>query len=207
MPAARRRYHHGDLPRALVAAAMSLVEKHGPESLTLREAAAAVGVTHGAAYRHFDDKNAILAAVAEEGYRALKQRFTAALDREERNARDRVRSLLSEYVAFSLDRPALYRLMSGPRLNEDGKFPSLEASIADVFTIVVGEIERGQASGAFRKAIARDVAITAWVTAHGYIDLVLRRRIKVKSTRVAIEYFERLFEPTLDGLRVQGERR
>lgn len=203
--AARRRYHHGDLPRALVAAAMSIVEKDGPEALTLREAAAAIGVTHGAAYRHFEDKTAIFAAVAEEGYRALAKRFASAS--KARHPRERLRDLLSEYVSFCLERPALYRLMSGARLNEDGRFPSLEASIATVFAVVVGEIERGQASGAFRKAVARDIAITAWVTAHGYIDLVLRRRIKVKSTRVAIEYFERLFEPTLDGLRAEGERR
>jgi AcrR family transcriptional regulator len=198
---ARRRYHHGDLPRALVAAAVGIVDKNGPDALTLREVASAIGVSHGAAYRHFEDKSGILAAVAEEGYRALAKRIATVLGADPRGPRERLRAITSEYVAFALDRPELYRLMSGARLNEDGRFPSLEASIADAFALVVREIERGQEEGVFRRAIPRDLAVTTWFTAHGFVDLVLRRRIKVKSNRVAIEYFERLFEPTLDGMR------
>jgi AcrR family transcriptional regulator len=211
--AGRRRYHHGDVPRALVAAAVTIVERDGPEALTLREVASAIGVSHGAAYRHFADKNGILAAVAEEGYRALAKRLATALGADPRAPRARLRGLTSEYVAFALDHPALYRLMSGPRLNEDGVFPSLEAAIADAFAIVIREIERGQEERVFKNGIARDLAVTTWFTAHGFVDLVLRRRIKVKSKRVAIEYFERLFEPTLDGLRAndanetRGEKR
>jgi len=64
----RGRYHHGDLRRALLDAALELLAREGASALTLREVARRAGVTHAAPYRHFTDKQALLAAVAEEGF-------------------------------------------------------------------------------------------------------------------------------------------
>jgi AcrR family transcriptional regulator len=197
-------YHHGDLPRALVGAALELISTRGPEAFTLREVAAAVGVTHGAAYRHFEDKTALLAAVSEEGYRALSATLAQVAAKPASDARARLRALAAAYVAFAVERPAHYRVMAGPRLNEDGRFPSLEAAISQAVDVVYAEMKRAQEEGAIRKAPpARELAIAMWVTAHGYVELVARRRIKVKSPRVALEYFDTLFELFLDGLTPQ----
>src|SRR6266540_5232917 len=65
-PARRKAYHHGDLRRALVDAAIELVRDRGPDGFTLREAARRVGVSQTAPYRHFATKDALLAAVAEQ---------------------------------------------------------------------------------------------------------------------------------------------
>lgn len=194
--AKKRGYHHGDLPRALVAAAVELIDKKGVESFTLREAAALVGVTHGAAYRHFADKTALLAAVAEEGFRMLLPHVEAAAKKSQDPA-SRISAIASAYVAFAVDRPAHYEVMTGPRLNEDGRFPTLEAAIDEVFGAVVREIERGQEAGAFRAGAPRDLAVGVWVAAHGYADLVHARRIKVRSPT---RYFERLLPLVIDGL-------
>lgn len=200
-PRRKRGYHHGDLARALVAAAVEIVERKGPEGLTLREAAAAVGVTHAAAYRHFEDKTALLAAIAEEGWRALNQALTKTLMAEQREPREQVKALASSYVDFALSRPSHYRVMMGPRLNAGGRFPSLEAAIGDAWNFVIAAIDRGQRTGQFRsKERPRDLAIGMWVAAHGYVELVLGRRLAVKSQKVAIEYFENLLRPYLDGL-------
>jgi AcrR family transcriptional regulator len=200
-PPRRRSYHHGDLPRALVGAALDLIKTRGPEGFTVREAAAAVGVTHGAAYRHFEDKTALLAAVSQEGYHALAARLAAVAAKTEGTPRKRVEALAEGYVAFALERPAHYRVMWGPRLNEDGRFPALEAAIREAFDVVSGVMQEGQDQGVFRETPpARDLAIGMWVTAHGFVELVARRRLKVKSPRVALEYFATLFEPFLDGL-------
>lgn len=196
----KRGYHHGDLARALVAAALDIIVKKGPDAFTLREAAAAVGVTHGAAYRHFEDKQALLAAVAEEGYRQLGQRLAKVAAEPTTDPRARLRAHAAAYVEFALEHPAHYRVMWGPRVNEDGRFPSLEAAISDAFARMSTEIARGQEAGVFREGLARDMAIGVWVTAHGYVELVARRRLKVKSQRVAVEYFLSLFEPVVDGL-------
>lgn len=62
-------YHHGDLRNALVASAVRLIETSGTSSFSLREAAREVGVSANAAYRHFDDKSALMTAVAAFGFR------------------------------------------------------------------------------------------------------------------------------------------
>lgn len=196
----RKTYHHGDLPRALVAAAVEIIERHGPEAITLREVAASVGVTHGAAYRHFEDKTALLAAVAEEGYRKLVERLRASSASDPRGPRARLESLAATYVAFAMDHPAHYRVMSGPRLNEEGRFPALEDAIQDAFQFLTAEIARGQEEGIFRHGVARDLAVAFWVAGHGFADLVLHRRLRVKSPAAAVEYFNRLIGPLLDGL-------
>jgi hypothetical protein len=99
-----------------------------------------------------------------------------------------------------MDRPAHYRVMSGPRLNEEGRFPSLELAIQEAFDILVAEIARGQEQGVFRHGVPRDLAVAFWVAGHGFADLVLHRRLKVKSSSAGVAYFGRLIAPLLDGL-------
>src|SRR6188474_3506406 len=70
--AAARPYHHGDLRQALVDAAIDLLREEGPEALTLRGAARAAGVSQAAPYRHFKDRRALVAAVADDCFRRLR---------------------------------------------------------------------------------------------------------------------------------------
>src|SRR5205085_11935081 len=76
MSTATARYHHGDLRSALLHAALDILAEHGVPGLTLREVARRAGVSPMAPYRHFDSKDALLAAVAEEGFRRLGQRLS-----------------------------------------------------------------------------------------------------------------------------------
>ncbi len=199
--AKKRAYHHGDLARSLVSAALQLIAEHGAESLTLREVAAAVGVSHSAAYRHFADKEALLAAVAEEGYRGLVQHLTSAMNAANVLPSTRLRALATAYVEFAMARPAHYRVMWGPRVDEDSRFPSLDLAISEAFALVTSEFERGQESGRFRDdEPARDFAIAFWVAAHGYVELVLRGRLEVKSEATAVAFFQKLLIPFLDGI-------
>src|SRR5215207_8044733 len=66
-------YHHGDLRDALVRAALDILVNEGPEALTLRGVARAAGVSQAAPYRHFADRRALVAAVAEEGFKRLQR--------------------------------------------------------------------------------------------------------------------------------------
>jgi AcrR family transcriptional regulator len=201
VPATKRRtYHHGDLARALVSAATRALEARGPEAFSLREVAADAGVTHAAAYRHFDDKRAILAAVAEAGYRALAERMARAAAGGIEDRRDRLRAVAAACVAWALEHPSQYRVMTGPRLNEDGRFPDLEAAIGDALALVTAEIERGVAAGVFRADDPRDLALAVWIACHGFCDLVLQKRLRVRSTGVALEYADKLLTPLLDGI-------
>jgi AcrR family transcriptional regulator len=199
--ARRRTYHHGDLPRALRAAAKTLVAARGADGFTLREAARVVGVNHAAAYRHFADKRALLAALAEEGYETLAARMGAAVARiAEDDVVGRLRAALAAYVRFALDEPALFGLMTGPRLNEDGRFPELERAIADASGVLEAALRGGQERGVFRRGSTTDATLALLSLAHGYAELVLTRRIHVKPARVG-EYLGTLLEPLLRGLR------
>src|SRR5512144_3334234 len=76
---ARARYHHGDLRNALLETALRLVSERGAEGFSLREAARAVGVSPGAAYRHFADKAALLGALSADGHARLAVAMQRAL--------------------------------------------------------------------------------------------------------------------------------
>jgi AcrR family transcriptional regulator len=107
-PTKRGRYHHGNLPAALVAAASQLIEESGVSALTLRAVARRVGVTHAAPYRHFKDKAALTAAVAQDGY----ARLCAALEHARRLAG--LPAAVVAYVRFAASHPAAYELMLAP---------------------------------------------------------------------------------------------
>lgn len=101
----KTKYHHGDLKRALLDAAMTLVDIRGREALTLREAARRAGVSEAAPYRHFANLDELLGAVALEGFEML------IADLESTSSPRRVRSA---YLAFAGDFPGRYQLMFGP---------------------------------------------------------------------------------------------
>lgn len=201
----RQAYHHGDLRRALVDAAVALILERGQDAFTLREAARRVGVNHSAAYRHFDDKAALLAEVSAEGFDELGQRMTRDLARAKgEGARARLEILGTAYVGFALDRPAHFRVMMlGPRLNEDGRFPALEAATARAFGVVEGEVGRGLGRGEVglsdQEVSARDLAVALWAMAHGFASLALTRRIAVSPRRLRT-YFRHLLAPLLRGM-------
>src|SRR3970040_306136 len=95
-------YHHGDLRRALLDATLGLVEQHGPQGFTLRAAARAAGVTPGAAYHHFEDKEGLLTAVAEAGFALSRAALEAAAERPAGSARERARNVGVAYVIFAV---------------------------------------------------------------------------------------------------------
>ena len=94
-------YHHGSLRAAVLAAAWKMIEKQGVAGLSLREAARRAGVSHNAPYRHFPDREALLAALAAEGFELLKKVIETSSGRERGAA----------YVRFALENPQRFRLM------------------------------------------------------------------------------------------------
>ena len=98
-------YHHGDLRAALLRAAARMLEKQGVNEVSLRQLARKAGVSHSAPYRHFPDRDALLAALAQEGFDRLRERLAAS----------RGRAIGEAYVAFALEHPQRFRLMTGAR--------------------------------------------------------------------------------------------
>ncbi len=195
----RETYHHGDLSNALVSAALEVIGKD--EQLTLREVSRRVGVNHRAVYRHFADLSALLAAVAEQGYRQLLEALEASLVPLKRApAEKRLEALAVAYVAFAVDHSAHYRIMFGKRLNEDGRFPVLEELVTRAFELLDAEILAGIESGRFVSRPRRELVFAFWSLAHGFASLALVRRIKVKRTLVE-PYVRQIVAPFVAGLR------
>src|SRR5262245_37535458 len=195
----RSTYHHGDLPRALRDAATRLLAERGSDGLTLREAARLVGVNHAAAYRHFTDKRALLAAVAEEGYAKLARDMHGA-DAKTAEPGERLRRIGTAYVAFARADPALFALMTGPRLNEDGRFPALERALRDGVDALEAPLRDGQAAGLLREGPIEPIALAVLMLIHGYAQMVLTRRVRVAPARIG-EYLGTLLQPFMRGLR------
>ena len=110
-----RPYHHGDLRQALVDAAIKLLRKEGLDALTLRGVAREAGVSQAALYRHFEDRRALVAAVAEDGFRRLGAAMMAKPDSRSRskNPGEGLRQLAVQDLRFAHANPAEYRVMFG----------------------------------------------------------------------------------------------
>ena len=108
----RTAYHHGDLPAALVRAAIELIDDEGADAdLSLRAVARRAGVSAAAPYRHFADRGALLSAVAAVGYRELASALLAA--GPEPTSPSDLADVAVAYVRFAIDRPGLFRVMFG----------------------------------------------------------------------------------------------
>jgi AcrR family transcriptional regulator len=110
----KRAYHHGDLRRALVAASLDVIAEVGPEGFTLRDIARRLGVAPSAPYRHFPDKESLLAAVAADCGERLGATMDAAAAAGGEDALERFRLAGIAYVRFAVENPAHFRVMNMP---------------------------------------------------------------------------------------------
>jgi AcrR family transcriptional regulator len=155
----RGRYHHGNLPAALVAAAIEVLAEVGVEALTLREVAHRVGVTHAAPYRHFKGKSVLLAAVAEEGFARLSLELEAAR-RERPKSVSSAAATGAAYLRFACAHAALYRLMFAADERTVGLRSAAEALVSEVMAVL-------RESGQDNEALAR----LLWSSWHGLATL------------------------------------
>jgi AcrR family transcriptional regulator len=175
-------YQHGNLREALIQAGLKLLSEGGVEKLSLRAAAQLAGVSHAAPYRHFRDKNALVAAIAEQGYRLL----TARMQEEEKRVsngdlRARLTAIGVGYVAFAIEHPGYFRVIFGGLACADAVTPELEAAGAASYQVLRGLIDEGVAGGVLRAEDPDELALAAWSLVHGLgmlaIDGALAPRI------------------------------
>jgi AcrR family transcriptional regulator len=161
--ATRSTYHHGALRPALIAAARDMLANDGPGAVSLREAARRVGVSATATYRHFQDKEHLLAAVAAEGFCEFAAGLEAAGAVE-------FSGMGVGYLEFALAHPGLFRLMFGPLLKQRDKYPELAAAADSAFFVLLDGAKRFVGSDG---ADAETAAYAAWSFSHGLARLVI----------------------------------
>ena len=173
-PLEKRPYHHGDLRQALVRSALEILSEAGVAGLSLRAAARRARVSAMAPYRHFADKEALLAAVAEYGFRELAARLTAATATAA-DPRAGLAALGVAYVLFACDQPSLFKLMFGPTIEKKSGHPVLDEAGSACFNALRQAVEaakffEGDSDGG-------DVSLACWSLVHGLSALIVDGRL------------------------------
>lgn len=174
------RYHHGDLGRALLEAARRLLEREGPLGVGLRAAARLAGVSQTAPYRHFADKEALLAALAAEGLGELADRMAAA-GRAESSPPAALRAIGVAYAMTAAESPHLFRLMFGPEAADKARYPAVREAGARAYQVLLDTIGACQQAGAVRPGDPEDLALVAWSAVHGLSCLIVDGRLAGKA--------------------------
>jgi AcrR family transcriptional regulator len=165
-------YHHGDLRRALMDATAELVRQHGPEGFTLRAAAKLAGVSDAAPYHHFDDKEALLAAVAEEGFSMLHDRMVEAAQGHPSSPRERSQAMGVSYVIFAAAHPGHFRAMFTGSAQRREKHPGLAAAATGAFHLVREALVAGL-SHREAKLSQEHLIAGSWAIVHGLAFLAI----------------------------------
>lgn len=198
-----RGYHHGNLREALIEAALALIAEKGPAGFSFAEAARAAGVTPAAPYRHFRDRDALMADVAIRGFETLTSRLEAAWDDGRPEPVAALGALGRAYLQFSQDAPAYYVAMFESQL-PPGAYPELARAGDAAFAIVRRAAEAAAATlPAERRPPALMVALHMWSMAHGIASLFARgdqaRRPLPMSPEALLEAATLIYIQGLDG--------
>ncbi len=190
-------YHHGDLHDALLSAAEEQLGEEGPAGLSLRKLGRQVGVTPGAPYRHFEDKDALLAALATIGF----QRLRAMMLEEQKDCvtgEDRLRRGGIGYLKFAWKHPELFRLMFGWMPTREA--PELSESGDAAFALLVDMLQQCEREGLLRQT-AMDAGLLAWSAVHGAAFLMIDDGLKFCGTEPDPEVIgERLHQSVWSGI-------
>ncbi|MET8213995.1 TetR/AcrR family transcriptional regulator [Streptomyces sp. NPDC005373] len=163
--AATPAYHHGDLRRAILRAALKVIRSDGVAAISLRDLARRAEVSHAAPAHHFKDKAGLLTAIATEGYELL----ATTLDAAPTDTTHQLREMGVRYVEFALGHPAHFEVMFQPQLLH-GEDPELTAAKERAARALRSGIE---ALPAGRRPDARRAGLAAWSLAHGFATLQL----------------------------------
>ena len=165
------RYHHGNLKEALLKAARDLVAECGPQGFSLAEAARRAGVSPAAPYRHFTDRQALMAEIARQGFASLATRLHEGWNDGLPDPPTAFLRMGAAYLAFANEEPAAYAAMflSGVA---PAVLPELRETADRAFAVLVGAASRlGGQQPDGSPAEARQIALHMWALAHGIATL------------------------------------
>jgi AcrR family transcriptional regulator len=171
------RYHHGDLRRSLIDEAVRTIQAHGVEHLTLRTVGERLGVSRTALYRHFSDKQALLAAVGREGFVTLGAALTEAREQHGRG-RAGFEAMGMAYVRFAVMHPSHYRVMFGRFVESCGKDADFITAATAAFEVLVDSIVEQQQAGLIRRDDPRLLARFIWSVVHGTAMLAIDGQLR-----------------------------
>lgn len=205
----RAHYHHGDLRNSLVSAAVRLIEQGGHEGFSLREAAREVGVSANAAYRHFADKSALVAAVTSDGFEQLSRHMQKVIASvvNRGNPRSaavaRFKAVGRAYVEFASEHPQLFRLMFGAEGAARPDAASVEApahATPSPYQLLGQALDDLVAEGLLPADRRWGAEMKAWTVVHGFALLWLHEGAALPGGLALAEALESILQFTVVGL-------
>lgn len=212
---AKQPYHHVELKQTLLDSAVALIAEVGPQAFTLREVARRAGVSHNAPYRHFEDKDDLLAAVAAQGFEGLTKSMQRAMTKG-RTAAERLRLAGRGYVQFALGWPQHILIMfDAPAAKPSRKVrPEYAGAAQRAFQTLLDAILAVQAEGGLPEGNPQAYAVVAWAGVHGLAKLAISGRLPFEAsqalgfadyvTRVLAEGMANVPAPAISGGRRRG---
>lgn len=167
----KAKYHHGDLREALISAAYRLVKESGADSFSLADACRLAGVSTAAPYRHFKDREEIVAEVTSRGFQALTAKMKRAVAKHGEGTLAAIVAMGQAYVAFAAREQGLFRHMFG-RKPSVVEFETVAKTGGDCFGYLIEQVAiYCQAKGIERDA--GEIAVDLWTFVHGAASLLI----------------------------------
>jgi AcrR family transcriptional regulator len=186
----------------LLQAAIQLIAEVGPAGFTLREVARRAEVSHNAPYRHFPDREDLLAAVAAQGFRELDEAMLAAV-RQQRSSVGRLKRAGLAYVEFALRRPEHFTVMFDAAVSKHKTSDSAEAA-ERAFETLVSLVKSCQDDGRLPSGDLHQFALLAWSMVHGIAKLATAKRLPYDSRTDILKFASFVIDKSLP---VQSEKR
>ncbi len=195
-----KRYHHGDLRRVLIDAALKLAEEG--EKISVREAARRAGVSPGAPFRHFESRDALMTAVAEEAQRRFRVEIENALARAPADdPLKRFRNFGLAYLRWAMRNPAHFEIISSGRYFDHDKAAGLARDNAELIAMTERTLSEAAARGQLRALDLKEVLIAGRALVYGFARMNIDRHFP--RWGVADNAIEQTAEAVLD-LFIQG---
>jgi AcrR family transcriptional regulator len=201
-------YHHGNLREALLRAALRLISEVGPTAFTLRELARRANVSHNAPYRHFRDREALMAAVSTEGYAELTRTMQEAVE-PDLDSLARLKQAGLAYVKFALRRPEHFTVMFDAPFSKPSeklcfnpskmkiKYPESAEAAEQSFRTLMNLVTGCQQEGVLRAGDTKALALLVWSIVHGIAKLAITGRFPFSSQREILKFAEYVIENSL----------
>jgi AcrR family transcriptional regulator len=166
---APKSYHHGDLRRVLIGAALELAEEGGPEAVSVREAARRAGVSAGAPFRHFESRDALMTAVAEEAQRRFRAEIETALAAAPvGDPLRRFRSFGLAYLRWAMRNPAHFEIISSGRYFDHDAAAALSRDNTELIALSGRLLADASAQGQLGDADLKQVQIAGRALVYGF---------------------------------------
>ncbi|MEM7798220.1 MAG: TetR/AcrR family transcriptional regulator [Chloroflexota bacterium] len=193
-------YHHGDLRNTLIKAGVQMLADVGEGGMSMRKLAKTAGVSHNAPYMHFADKEALLAAIAEEGFLIMGRQIEEAINGAGQEWQAQLHGGCNAYVRFALDYPNHFNVMFRGYPHE--KYAALHQISMGSLAVLGRVVAQGQASGHLIQRDIREMATQIWFMLHGISTILVGHTIPltIVGDRTTEEVVSGSIQALLDGL-------